>query len=274
MLKKASAIGLAIGEVDGEVRVAAVMKSRGRGYRRPSRERSPRSRQSYDSRGRPRSQSGRTCNRHQNTRFTRRKPCSDLSWRFRRFGEGSNGSRKWPSKKLKKGMIATTLTKNKLQVSFRQEFPGKFSASVSLPKTDEELARKATAGDMDAFEELVRRRRQGLVRFLASFSQSASDAEDLAQETFLRAYRNLSRYDPRKPFLTWLYVIARRLAINFKRNRLRRGESPLPEREIEISREIHVHPFPIPTPSGKAHRNYCLPMPLWLSGFTMGKTCR
>jgi len=132
-------------------------------------------------------------------------------------------------------MIATTLTKNKLQVSLCQESPGKLSASVSLPKTDEELARKATAGDMDAFEELVRRRRQGLVRFLASFSQSASDAEDLAQETFLRAYRNLSRYDPRKPFLTWLYVIARRLAINFKRNRLRRGESPLPERETEIS---------------------------------------
>ncbi len=131
-------------------------------------------------------------------------------------------------------MIATTLTKNNLQVSLRQEFPGKFSASISLSKTDEELARKAAAGDLDAFEELVRRRREGLVRFLASFSRSASDAEDLAQETFLRAYRNLSRYDFRKPFLTWLYVIARRLAINFKRNRLRRGESPLPEGESEI----------------------------------------
>ena len=77
-------------------------------------------------------------------------------------------------------MIATTLTKNKLQVSLRQESPGKFSASVSLPKTDEEIAGKAAAGDLNAFEELVRRRRKGLVRFLASFSESASDAEDLA----------------------------------------------------------------------------------------------
>ena len=82
-------------------------------------------------------------------------------------------------------MTATTLAKNNLQASLRQESPGKFSSSVSLPKTDEELARKATAGDMDAFEELVRRRSEGLVRFLASFSQSAADAEDLAQETFL-----------------------------------------------------------------------------------------
>ncbi|MDE0575483.1 MAG: RNA polymerase sigma factor [Opitutales bacterium] len=131
-------------------------------------------------------------------------------------------------------MIATTLAKNNLQASLRQESPGKLSSSVSSPRTDEELARRAAAGDLDAFEELVRRRRKGLVRFLASFSESASDAEDLAQETFLRAYRNLYRYDPRKPFLTWLYVIARRLAINFKRNRLRRGESPLPEGETEI----------------------------------------
>ena len=140
-------------------------------------------------------------------------------------------------------MIATTLAKNNLQASLRQESPGKLSSSVSSPKTDEELARKAAAGDLDAFEELVRRRRKGLVRFLTSFSQSASDAEDLAQETFLRAYRNLSRYDPRKPFLTWLYVIARRLAINFKRNRLRRGESPLPEGETEIPRNEGA-PFP------------------------------
>ena len=140
-------------------------------------------------------------------------------------------------------MIATTLTKNNLQASLRQESLGKFSSSVSSPRTDEELGRRAAAGDLDTFEELVRRRRKGLVRFLASFSGSASDAEDLAQETFLRAYRNLSRYDPRKPFLTWLYVIARRLAINFKRNRLRRGESPLPEGETEIPRNEGA-PFP------------------------------
>ena len=131
-------------------------------------------------------------------------------------------------------MIATTLAKNNLQASLRPESLGKFSSSVSSPRTDEEFAQRAAMGDLDAFEELVRRRRKGLVRFLASFSESASDAEDLAQETFLRAYRNLYRYDPRKPFLTWLYVIARRLAINFKRNRLRRGESPLPEGETEI----------------------------------------
>ena len=89
-------------------------------------------------------------------------------------------------------------------------------------------------GDMDAFEELVRRRRSGLVRFLASFTQSAADAEDLVQETFLRVYRNLPRYDPRKPFLTWLYVIARRLAINLFRKRERQRETTLPQEGKEL----------------------------------------
>ena len=92
--------------------------------------------------------------------------------------------------------------------------------ATPLSKPDEDLAREAAADDMDAFEELVRRRRSGLVRFLASFTQSAADADDLVQETFLRAYRNLANYDPRKPFLPWLYVIARRLAINLFRKRL------------------------------------------------------
>ena len=101
--------------------------------------------------------------------------------------------------------------------------------ATPLSKPDEDLAREAAADDMDAFEELVRRRRSGLVRFLTSFTQSAADADDLVQETFLRAYRNLANYDPRKPFLPWLYVIARRLAINLFRKRERQRETTLPQ---------------------------------------------
>ena len=108
--------------------------------------------------------------------------------------------------------------------------------ATPLSKTDEDLAREAAAGDMYAFEELVRRRRSELVRFLASFTQSAADAEDLVQETFLRAYRNLANYDPRKPVRPWLYVIARRLAINLFRKRERQRETTLQEGK-ELQRE-------------------------------------
>ena len=101
--------------------------------------------------------------------------------------------------------------------------------ATPLSKTDEDLAREAAAGEMYSFEELVRRRRSELVRFLASFTQSAAAAEDLVQETFLRAYRNLANYDPRKPVRPWLYLIARRLAINLFRKRERQRETTLQE---------------------------------------------
>ena len=116
------------------------------------------------------------------------------------------------------------------------------SAGVeALPKSDEDLAREANAENLDAFEELVLRRRSGLVRFLAGFTQSTSDAEDLTQETFLRAYRRLDLYDPEKPFLPWLYVIARRLALNYFRKRARQRETNLQEGEGKLQGEDSTH---------------------------------
>ena len=97
----------------------------------------------------------------------------------------------------------------------------------TLVHTDEQLARHAASGDLNAFEQLVRRRRRTIVRFLYGFTKSTTDAEDICQEAFLRAYRKLDRYDPGKPFMPWLYVIARRLALNHLRKLNRKGETEL-----------------------------------------------
>jgi len=80
--------------------------------------------------------------------------------------------------------------------------------------TDEELAAQATAGSRSAFEELVSRHNLHLFHFLRSRSGSDQDVEDLVQETFLKAYRNIRRYDPRWKFSTWLYTIAVRIMIS------------------------------------------------------------
>lgn len=101
--------------------------------------------------------------------------------------------------------------------------------ATSSSETDEDLARKAAAGHAPSFEKIVRRHQSGLVRFLASYFREKADAEDVAQDAFVRAYRNLLRYDPNKPFLTWLYVIARRLALNHIRKGSRRKEDALSE---------------------------------------------
>ena len=85
--------------------------------------------------------------------------------------------------------------------------------------SDEELARRAGEGCAASFEQLVRRFQVPLLHFLRR-QGAGGDAEDLLQETFLRAYVNLHRYRPRWRVATWLFTIARRVAINHhRRNR-------------------------------------------------------
>ena len=94
------------------------------------------------------------------------------------------------------------------------------------------LAQRAATGEADAFEELVRRDRPKLLRFLTAYLGNYSDAEDLVQDTFARAYAALDRYDPNQSFTTWLFVIGRRLAANEKRRRARQRA-----RETELATE-------------------------------------
>lgn len=94
---------------------------------------------------------------------------------------------------------------------------------------DEGLARRALAGCTASFEELAKRYQVPLVHFLGRWA-SREDAEDLVQDTLLRAYRNLHRYRPGCPFAAWLFTIARRLSINHQRRRRPTGECKVVER--------------------------------------------
>jgi len=91
--------------------------------------------------------------------------------------------------------------------------------------TDEELAARAASGVRPAFDELVSRYGPRLFHFLRTRSGSDEDVEDLVQETFLKAYRNIGRYDPGRRFSTWLYTIAFRLSISRLRSQ---GARPSP----------------------------------------------
>ena len=90
------------------------------------------------------------------------------------------------------------------------------SPSVS----NEELARRAQVGCMASFEELVRRLQTPLVHFLRQTARNG-DADDLAQDTFLRAYTYLNRYDGKSRFSTWLFTIGRRTALDLFRSEYR-----------------------------------------------------
>lgn len=85
--------------------------------------------------------------------------------------------------------------------------------------TDAELARRARAGSLPGFAELVRRFEGRLFNFLLRRVGSPQDAEDLTQETFVRAWQRIDQYDQRWRFSTWLFTIGNRLAITHIRRR-------------------------------------------------------
>lgn len=73
--------------------------------------------------------------------------------------------------------------------------------------TDGDLARKAAAGDVLAFETLVERYYADCLRFAVHFLGEPADAEEVVQDTFVRAYRALARYRDRQRFKAWLFSI-------------------------------------------------------------------
>ncbi len=104
--------------------------------------------------------------------------------------------------------------------------------------TDEDLAAQTAAGSPAAFEELVSRYSPRLFYFLRSRSESDEDIEDLMQETFLRVFRNIDRYDPKWKFSTWLYTLAVRLAIS--RHRAKKTNT------LPLDPELPENPSPGP----------------------------
>ncbi|MFM9996962.1 MAG: RNA polymerase sigma factor [Phycisphaerales bacterium] len=83
----------------------------------------------------------------------------------------------------------------------------------------EELARRAREGSRASFDALVERFAPRLFSFLLRRVGSRQDAEDLTQETFVRAWRRLETYDPERRFSTWLFTIGVRLAAAHYRRR-------------------------------------------------------
>ena len=85
-------------------------------------------------------------------------------------------------------------------------------------RSEIDLARRAHRGDAAAFDELVRRFHRPVLRFCWRLLRS-SEAEDLAQDTFVRAFVHFERFDPERPVLPWLIAIARRLCLDLWRRR-------------------------------------------------------
>jgi RNA polymerase sigma-70 factor (ECF subfamily) len=94
-----------------------------------------------------------------------------------------------------------------------------------MPESDAVAVARAQAGDADAFRDLVDRHSRRIYRLALRMTGSVQDAEDVVQEAFLRAYRQLDRFESRANFGTWLHRITVNCSIDLMRARPRREDT-------------------------------------------------
>ncbi len=104
---------------------------------------------------------------------------------------------------------------------------GESSATLALRDPDIRLMLRVRDDEPGAFEQLVTQYQHRLVAVMNHLIGNADEAEDLAQEVFLRVYRARKKYRPRSKFSTWLFTIANNLALNCLRSRQRKPVVPL-----------------------------------------------
>jgi RNA polymerase sigma-70 factor (ECF subfamily) len=88
-----------------------------------------------------------------------------------------------------------------------------------MPQTDAATVALARDGDSEAFQTLVERHSRAVYRLAHRMTGNPSDADDVVQETFLKAYRQLGRFESRANFATWLHRIAVNCSIDLIRSR-------------------------------------------------------
>ena len=88
----------------------------------------------------------------------------------------------------------------------------------SVTLSPEQLAIKSQAGCPDSFEKLIELFEARIFHFIYRLVGNHHDAQDLTQDTFVKAFNNIMRYDSKYPFASWIYTIARRVAANHHRS--------------------------------------------------------
>src|SRR5215212_5879075 len=97
------------------------------------------------------------------------------------------------------------------------------------------LVAAAKTGDHRAFEALVKRYRKRIYALALHIARSASEADDITQEVFLKAYRALPQFEGRSQFFTWVYRMTVNRSLNAKRDRARRGEDTIDDPRLELA---------------------------------------
>lgn len=146
------------------------------------------------------------------------------------------------------------MTKAMLHPDTALPFEAEAQAPAARTLEESALIRCAQSGDRDAFEELVRRYDQDVLRLALQITRRPEDAHDLYQEAFLKVYRNLGRFRFECNFYTWLYRVVTNVCLDHLRRRASRPEDQAPESPDSASSsgedffDRQAHPAPHSNP--------------------------
>ncbi|MCB1243463.1 MAG: sigma-70 family RNA polymerase sigma factor [Verrucomicrobiae bacterium] len=121
--------------------------------------------------------------------------------------------------------------REKLSTGPQAPLPDSTPARTENDAEDVRLMLLVRDGDLKAFETLVERHQQAVLGTVAKMLGHPTDAEDIAQQVFIRIWKSAARYEAQAKFTTWLFTIARNLVFNEMRRRQRKPTSSLEERE-------------------------------------------
>jgi len=116
-----------------------------------------------------------------------------------------------------------------------------------MSENDSVQVARVLKGDGDAYRTLVERHGRRVFQLAFRITGNEADAEDVAQESFLRAYKSLHLYDSRAQFSTWLYRIAANCSLDLVRKRVRRMEADVTPDQDERDRDF-LGQVPCPSP--------------------------
>lgn len=107
-----------------------------------------------------------------------------------------------------------------------------------------ELVARAKRGDTNAFDELVRKYRPRVYALALHLTGQASDADDITQDAFLKAYHKLPEFEGRSEFFTWIYRITLHRALNAQRDKKRRRTVPFDDPRLVAAVAVDAHGDP------------------------------
>ncbi len=110
-------------------------------------------------------------------------------------------------------------------------------AVSSAPADESNLIRRAQKGDLAAYDELIKRNQERIYATIYHMTSNHEDANDLAQETFIKAYQALKSFKGGASFYTWVYRIAVNKTINFLKQRNRRVQMSLNEVDFNVEND-------------------------------------